>query len=155
MQIIVLSGGVGQDPQMRYTPSGVPVTNVSLATNEVISKEYKPECPKGWEESYNGKNWELVTWWRLTAWRGMAEVINQYVSKGDKLTVTGKMAGTAEDGKLSPTVWEGKDGVARASFELTVDKIEFGGKGGNGSSYTPSDDDAPPLSGGEDIKLPF
>ena len=59
-QRVTLIGRVGQDPQMRYTPDGTPVTNISVATTEVVSKtlpggDERP-CPTGWKESYNGRN---------------------------------------------------------------------------------------------------
>ena len=59
-QRVTLIGRVGQDPQMRYTPDGTPVTNISVATTEVVSKTMpgggERPCPQGWKESYNGKN---------------------------------------------------------------------------------------------------
>ena len=66
---ITLIGFVGQEPQMRYSPDGTPVTNFSVATRQVVSKERVAGCPQGWKESLNGKNWELTTWFRITCWR--------------------------------------------------------------------------------------
>ena len=154
-QQIQLIGNLGSEPEMRYTAGGTPVTNFSLATSKKISKERTEECPKGWKESYNGKAWELVTWWRITCWRGLAETTNEYLAKGKQVFVQGEISGTAENGSLNPNVWEGKDGVHRASFELTASNVKFLGGGNGSSASTPQDDDAPPLSGGEDIKLPF
>jgi len=79
---VTLIGHVGQDPQMRYTPDGTPVTSFSVATKTTISKDTNPQCPAGWKESYNGRSWELTTWFRITCWRKLAEIVNQYVTKG-------------------------------------------------------------------------
>ncbi len=73
---VTIIGFVGQDPSMRYAPDGTPVTNFSVATRQVVSKERVAECPKGWKESLNGKNWELTTWFRVTTWRKLAEACN-------------------------------------------------------------------------------
>ncbi len=52
---ITLIGFVGQEPQMRYTEDGTPVSNISVATRQVVSKERVAACPQGWKESLNGK----------------------------------------------------------------------------------------------------
>jgi single-strand DNA-binding protein len=146
-QRVQLIGRVGSDPEMRYTPDGTPVTNFSVATSQRISKDKTPNCPQGWKESYNGKHWELTTWFRVTAWRQLAEVVNQYVHKGDPIFVEGEMAGEASDGALNPRVWTGNDGVARASYELTGRTVKFlGGNGDGGSSNQtppPQEDELP------------
>ena len=84
---ITLIGFVGQAPQMRYTEEGTPVTNFSVATRQVVSKERVAACPQGWKESLNGKNWELTTWFRVTCWRNLAEAVNQYLEKGSQVFV--------------------------------------------------------------------
>jgi single-strand DNA-binding protein len=128
-QRVTLIGRVGQEPQMRYTPEGVAVTNFSLATSQVVSKTARDggarPCPQGWKESYNGKNWELTTWWRVSCWRGLAETVNTYVTKGRQLFVEGVVNGEASDGSQNPRVWTGNDGVAKASYELTARDIKF------------------------------
>ena len=119
-QRVTIMGRVGQDPEMRYTANGVPVTNLSIATTKVASKAQTEECPKGWKESYNVKNWELTTWHRVTFWRGQAETINQYVSKGDVLYVEGEVGGTAENGNLNANAWLSKAGEPRSAHEVTA-----------------------------------
>jgi single-strand DNA-binding protein len=122
---ITLIGRVGQEPQMRYTPEGTPVTSFSVATTKMISKNTRETCPAGWKESYNGKNWELTIWWRVTCWRGLAETVNAYLSKGRQVFVEGEIGGDAENGTQNPRVWTGNDGVARASYEMTADTVKF------------------------------
>ena len=113
---IIVVGNLGRDPEMRYTPDGTPVTNFSVASNR----------------SYNnaaGEKVEEVTWFRVAAWRGLAEVCNQYLSKGRPVLVEGRLQSDENGG---PRVWEGTDGEARASYELTAENVRFIG-GGNGS----------------------
>jgi single-strand DNA-binding protein len=156
-QRVTLIGRVGQDPQMRYTPEGVPVTSFSVATTETISKTTfsgnERPCPQGWKESYNGRNWEITTWWRVTCWRNLAETTNQYLSKGRLVFVEGTVSGEASDGSLNPRVWTGQDGVARASFELTARDVKFLGGREEGAGASPAGE-APP-EGFEEDALPF
>ncbi len=151
---VTLIGHVGQDPQMRYTPDGTPVTNISVATKTSVSKETNPQCPAGWKESYNGRAWELTTWWRVTCWRKLAEIVNQYVTKGMQVFVEGEVRGDAQNGTQNPRVWTGNDGVAKASFELTARTIKMlGGARGEGGAEAPVGE--PPPGGFEEDEIPF
>ena len=156
-QRITLIGHVGQDPQMRYTPDGTPVTNFSVATKETVSKTLpgggERPCPNGWKESYNGRNWEVTTWWRVACWRGLAETVNQFVSKGMLVFVEGTIQGEATDGTVNPRIWTGQDGIARASFELTARNVKFMTRAGEGPAAAPFGE-APP-DGFEEDALPF
>ena len=135
---VTLIGWVGQEPQMRYTPDGTPVVNFSVATSASVSKATpggERACPSGWKESFNGKKWELTTWWRVTCWRGLAETVNTYVEKGSQVFIEGEVTGEALDGNLNPRVWTSKDGVAKASFEVTARMVKFlGSRGESGST---------------------
>jgi single-strand DNA-binding protein len=150
---VTLIGNVGQEPQMRYTPDGVPVTSFSVATKTTLSKETRPQCPQGWKESFNGRNWEVTTWWRVSCWRGLAETVNQYVRKGMQIFVEGEVAGEANNGNLNPRVWTGNDGVARASFEITARTVKFLGSREEGGGAPPAGE--PPPEGYEEEALPF
>ena len=154
---VVLIGNLGQDPEMRYTPSGTAVTTFSVATTTTISKERTPECPDGWRESYNGRNWELTTWWRVTAWRQLAETCNQFLAKGSQVYVEGVVNGTAANGSQYPRVWTGNDGVARASFELTARMVRFIGRRGGGGDEAggPEGPEEPPPGFVEETEIPF
>jgi single-strand DNA-binding protein len=79
---VILVGNVGQDPEVKYTPSGVPVARVSLATNERF---------KG-----NNDQWQDRTEWHsIVAWQRLAEIVGEYVRKGTKLYVEGKLQSTS------------------------------------------------------------
>jgi single-strand DNA-binding protein len=149
---ITIIGFVGQDPQMRYTPDGTPVTNFSVATRQVVSKERAATCPTGWKESLNGKNWELTTWLRVTCWRKLAEAVNQFVAKGAQVFVEGELRGEAFEGTQNPRIWVGNDGEHRASYELTARTVKFlGRRDGNGGAPI---SEPPPGEEDDDI-LPF
>ena len=149
---ITIIGFVGQEPQMRYTEDGTPVTNFSVATRQVVSKERVAGCPQGWKESLNGKNWELTTWFRVTAWRKLAEAANEFLDKGQQVFVEGELRGDANDGSQNPRIWTGNDGEHRASYEVTARTVKFLGKReGNGGAPVGE----PPPGGEDDDLLPF
>jgi single-strand DNA-binding protein len=118
---VILAGYLGRDPEMRYTPDGTPVTNFSMATTE------------RWTS--NGETKERTIWWRVTAWRRLAEICNQYLSKGRPVLVEGRMN---PDDSGNPRVFQRNDGSYGASYELTADTVKFlGGRddtGGFGAS---------------------
>lgn len=155
-QKVVLIGNLGSDPEMRYTPSGTAVTNFRIATSTAVSKERSPECPAGWKESYNGRNWELTTWWRVTAWRQLAETCNQFLHKGSQVYVEGEIGGEATNGTQNPRVWTGNDGTPRASYEVTARMVKFVGARGEraeGGGY--EEPEEPPPGFVEENDIPF
>ncbi len=153
---VTLIGNVGRDPQMRYTPDGVAVTDFSVATKETISKTLpnggERSCPQGWKESYNGRNWEVTIWWRVTCWRRLAETANQYLTKGQQVFVEGNVGGEAAEGTQNPRVWTGNDGVPRASYEITASTVRFLGSRESAAGASLGE---PPPEGFEEDTLPF
>jgi single-strand DNA-binding protein len=136
---IIIVGNLGRDPEMRYTPDGTPVTNFSVATN------------RKWSNS-DGSQAEETIWFRVTAWRQLAELCNQYLSKGRQVLVEGRMTPDRETG--GPRVWTGNDGQPRASFEVTALTVKFLGGRGEGGDTSVSYQEAPPPEMGED-EIPF
>jgi len=134
-QQITLIGNLGGDPEMRYTPSGVPVTSFSLAVN------------RSWT-GQDGQKHDKTTWFRITVWRKQAEIVSQYLTKGRQVLVIGEV----EDARP----WTDKDGNPRASLEVTATSIRFfGGRDGSSSSYgPPTPNEAPPEYVGEE-DIPF
>jgi single-strand DNA-binding protein len=138
---LILVGNVGRDPEMRYTPSGQPVTSFSVATN----RQYT---------SNNGEQVKETVWFRVTTWGKQAETCNQYVKKGSKVLVEGRLTADAATG--GPRIWNDQGGSPRASFEVTASTVRFlsskgeGGDGGGSSGGgdagfvgAPSEDDIP------------
>jgi single-strand DNA-binding protein len=75
---VILVGNVGKDPEVRYSPSGTPVAKFSLATNERFKDR-------------SGEWQDRVEWHTIVAWQRLAEIVGEYVSKGSKLYVEGKI----------------------------------------------------------------
>ncbi|MGC9400777.1 MAG: single-stranded DNA-binding protein [Anaerolineae bacterium] len=109
-QKIIIVGNLGGEPEMRYTPDGTPVTNFSVATN------------RRWTNP-DGSPGEETTWFRVTAWRRQAETVAQYLKKGRQVMVEGRMNPDRATG--GPRIWTGQDGVARASYEVTAERVIF------------------------------
>lgn len=116
-QKIILAGNLGRDPEMRYTQSGTPVTNFSMATNEK------------WTDSDGGPQ-ERTTWWRVTCWGRLGETVNQYLSKGRQVLVECRINPDPETG--GPRVYQRNDGSWGAQYEVTALTVKFLGGGGNG-----------------------
>jgi single-strand DNA-binding protein len=100
---VLIIGNVGTDPEMRYTPSGAPVTSFRVATNRRYTTS-------------EGEQREETEWFRVNAWNRLAETCNQYVTKGMKVYVEGRL-------KSSP--WIDRDGQARAGNEITANEVKF------------------------------
>jgi len=106
---ITLVGYLGSDPEMRYTPEGAPVANFSVATSRKWTNQ-------------DGTQGEETVWWRVTTWRRLAETCNEYLHKGSPVLIKGRMR-PGENG--SPRIWFGRDGEARASYEITASMVRF------------------------------
>jgi len=109
-QTIIIAGNVGRDPEMRYTPSGQAVTSFSVATNRQYTNN-------------NGETIKETIWFRVSAWGKTGEIVNQYLKKGSKVLVEGRL--TADPATGGPRVWTGQDGSPRASFEVSASTVRF------------------------------
>jgi single-strand DNA-binding protein len=108
-QTLILVGNLGKDPEMRYTPSGQAVTSMSVATNR----------------QYTGSDGQLVketTWFRVSVWGKQAETCNQYLRKGSRVLVEGRLVPDPKTG--SPRIWQGQNGPG-ASFEVSAFTVKF------------------------------
>src|SRR5680860_498100 len=100
---VILIGNVGKDPEIRHLDTGVAVANFSLATSE----------------SYNAKNGEKVTtteWHNIVLWRGLAEVAEKYVKKGNQLYI---------EGRIRSRTYDDKDGIKRYITEINGDVMRM------------------------------
>ena len=102
MNKVILSGNLGSDPEIRYTQSGTPVANVSLATNEK------------WKDK-SGEKQERTEWHKLVLWDKQAELAGEYLKKGSKILV---------EGRIQSSSWE-TDGERKYKTEIVVTNLEF------------------------------
>ncbi|HUH96239.1 MAG TPA: single-stranded DNA-binding protein [Anaerolineales bacterium] len=107
---IIIVGNVGRDPEMRYTPAGQAVTSFSVASNRRYS-------------SSNGEQVNETIWFRVSAWGKQAEICNQYLKKGSKVLVEGRL--TPDKNTGGPRIWQKQDGTSGASFEVTAGTVRF------------------------------
>lgn len=109
-QNLIIVGNLGRDPEMRYTPSGQAVTNFNVATNRKYTTS-------------DGNKVEETTWFRVSTWGKTAEACNQYLKKGSKVLVEGRLNPDPDTG--GPKIWTRQDGTSAASFEVTANQVRF------------------------------
>ncbi len=120
---VLLMGRLGQNPELRYTPSGQGVCTFSLATSE------------SWKDKNSGEKQEKTEWHRVVVWGKMGELCNQYLSKGRQAFV---------EGKLQTRSWDDKaTGAKRYTTEILASSVQFIGGAGDSantqqSSYSSS-----------------
>ena len=127
MNKILIIGNLGGDPEMRYLPSGDPVTSFSVAT----SRRYRTR---------DGEQREETEWFRVSAWGRLAEVTNQYLSRGSRVYV---------EGRLRSRTYQTQNGETRVSLDINAQDIQFlstagqasGDPGGYGGPPPPGMDD--------------
>ena len=94
----ILVGNLGADPELRYTPSGRPVATFRIATTDV------------WTDA-NGERQERTEWHRIVAWDRLAEICGEYLRKGSKVYI---------EGRIQTRVWEDQNGVQRYTTEIVA-----------------------------------
>ena len=129
---VMLIGRLTRDPEMRYTPSGQPVTSFSIATNRYGS-------------GTDGERREFTDYHNIVAWnigkRNLAEIVAQYTRKGSLVYV---------EGRLQTRSWEGQDGQKRRTTEVVASDVQFldtrggGGAGSPAMAGAASDEPPPP-----------
>jgi single-strand DNA-binding protein len=133
---IIIAGNLGRDPEMRYLPSGQAVTTFSVATN----RQYT---------SSDGQQVKETTWFRITAWGKVAEICNQYLKKGSKVLVEGRL--TSDNATGGPRIWNRQDGTPSASYEVTAQTVRFLGRTGEEGSSSGDYTEAPSAQSEDDI----
>jgi single-strand DNA-binding protein len=133
-QKVVLIGRVGRDAEGKYLQSGDMVTSFSVAT----SKKWKKD----------GQDFEETVWWRVTAWRKLAEICNQYVKKGSLVLVEGELS--------EPKVYQKKDGSYGTNLDITANVVRFvGSKQDRGETAPSGGSGQPSLPDGIEEDIPF
>ena len=135
---VILVGNLGKDPEIRHLDNGIAVANFSLATTE----------------SYTNKQGERINqteWHNIVLWRGLADVAEKYLKKGNSVYI---------EGKINTRKWEDKEGVTRYSTDIIADKMTMLGSKLDNSNSTAAAAPITPVesssseSGGND-DLPF
>lgn len=136
---IIIVGNLGKDPEMRYTPSGQAVTTMNVATNR----------------QYTGSDGNLVKetiWFRVSVWGKQAESTSQYLKKGSKVLVEGRLNPDPATG--GPRIWSRSDGTSGANFEVTANTVRFLSSRGEGDGGYQGDSMGIPAAEGDD-SIPF
>ncbi len=110
---VILIGNLGADPEVRYSPSGSAVTNTRLATTD------------SWRDRQTGEQQERTEWHRVVFFGKLAEIAGEYLRKGSKVYV---------EGRLQTRKWQGQDGQDRYTTEVVANDMQMlDGRGGGGS----------------------
>jgi single-strand DNA-binding protein len=140
-QQLIIVGNLGRDPEMRYTPSGTPVTSMNIATNR----------------KYTGSDGQVVketTWFRVSVFGKMAETCAQYLKKGSAVLVEGRLTPDKQSG--GPRTYQRQDGTMAATYEVFANNVRFlssRSDSASSSASAPSDDEVP--VGGSEDEIPF
>ncbi len=133
MNKMLVIGNVGNDPEMRYTPNGDPVTSFNVATN--------------WRHTTSeGEQREETEWFRINTWGRLAETCNQYVTKGMRVYVEGRL-------KSSP--WTTQDGQLRAGNEIRASDVRFLDRPQAAGTAAGTEEGGEPASAGDVEDLPW
>ena len=129
---VTIIGNIGNEPEMRFTPNGKPVTSFSVATNWVYTT---PE----------GERRQETEWFNVVAWNRLAEQCNQFLAKG-KLVYA--------EGRIHTRNWEGQDGQPNSKMEVIANRVIFLDKKGT-SALTDEKAEDPATAEMEPEDLPF
>ena len=117
---VILVGNVGQDPEVRYTAGGSAIANLSIATSEA------------WRDKQSGQMQERTEWHRVVFWARLAEIVGEYVKKGSKIYV---------EGRLQTRKWSDPQGVERYTTEIVASELQLlDGRGAGGPQPGGGDD---------------
>jgi len=109
---VILVGNLGKDPEVRYTPSGSAVANVTIATSD------------SWKDKQTGEQQERTEWHRVVFFNRLAEVVAEYVKKGQQIYI---------EGRIQTRKWQDQSGQDRWTTEIVANEMQMlGGRGGGG-----------------------
>jgi len=113
---VILIGNLGRDPEVRYTPNGAAVCNVSVATT------------RNWKDKNSGDKVEETEWHRVVFYDRLAEIAGEYLKKGRPVYV---------EGRLKTRKWQDKDGKDNYTTEIVAEQMQLlgGREGGGGGGY--------------------
>jgi single-strand DNA-binding protein len=119
---VILVGNLGKDPEIRYTPSGSAVANITIATSDQ------------WKDKHTGEQQERTEWHRVVFFNRLAEVVGEYVKKGQQIYV---------EGRIQTRKWQDQSGQDRWTTEIVANEMQMLGGRGSGSDQG-MDQSAPP-----------
>jgi single-strand DNA-binding protein len=109
---VILIGNLGRDPEVRYTPNGAAICNITIATS------------RNWKDKNSGEKMEETEWHRVVFYDRLAEIAGEYLKKGRSVYV---------EGRLKTRKWQDKDGVEKYTTEIIADNMQLlGGRDGGG-----------------------
>lgn len=115
---VILIGNLGKDPEVRYSPNGGAIANITLATSE------------SWKDKNTGEQVDKTEWHRIVFFRRLAEIAGEYLKKGSKVYI---------EGKLQTRKWQDKDGQDRYTTEVVANEMQMlDSKGGGSSDFNQS-----------------
>jgi len=130
---VILIGNLGRDPEVRYTPNNAAITNVTIATSE------------SWKDKATGENQERTEWHRVVFFRRLAEIAGEYLKKGSKVYI---------EGKLQTRKWQDQNGQDRYTTEIVANEMQMldsrsGGTANYGQDRGAGSDSQPSQGGGQ------
>ncbi len=115
---VILVGNLGQDPEVKYMPSGGAVTNISIATTDT------------WKDKATGEKKENTEWHRVVFFNRLAEIVGEYLRKGSQVYI---------EGNLRTRKWQDQSGVDRYTTEIVAREMQMlGTRAGGSSDFSPS-----------------
>ena len=132
---VILVGNLGQDPEVKYMPSGGAVTNISIATTD------------SWKDKATGEKKENTEWHRVVFFNRLAEIVGEYLRKGSQIYV---------EGNLRTRKWQDQNGVDKYTTEIVAREMQMlGGKSGGSSDFNaPAKQSAAPQSASQEKARP-
>ncbi|CAB1277307.1 single-stranded DNA-binding protein [Candidatus Nitrosacidococcus tergens] len=115
---VILIGNLGRDPEVRYTPNGAAIANLTLATSE------------GWKDKNTGETQERTEWHRVVCFNRLGEIAGQYLKKGMKVYI---------EGRLQTRKWQGQDGQDRYTTEIIAGDLQMLDRVGSSSESSYGD----------------
>ncbi len=124
---VILIGNLGKDPEVKYMPNGEAVANVTLATSDT------------WKDKGTGEQVERTEWHRVVFFRRLGEIVGEYLKKGSKIYV---------EGRLQTRKWQGQDGQDRYTTEIIASEMQMldgrgATAGGGTSNYNQNNQSSP------------
>lgn len=123
---VILIGNLGQDPEVKYMPNGNAVANITVATSE------------SWKDKNTGEQVDKTEWHRVVFFRRLAEIVGEYLKKGSKIYI---------EGKLQTRKWQDKNGADHWTTEVIASEMQMlDARGGGSSDFNQGQDSAPSQS---------